>query len=153
MLPFQSIAAVVGMIRLVPILLMIRVPFIRILGQPFMNTRQCLIVRFEAGVWGERIRLRALEVLVGHLPHDKDAGVVYRIKNYAVIVLVEHAPLSTIHTAPLRCSRICVRYVDRAKLGFAGRRGDCEGCIVFVLRLSACSCQKVRRVGSKIYRT
>ena len=88
----------------------------------------------------ERIRLRALEVPVSHPLQEKDAGVVYRIKNYAVIILVVNAPPSPIMTAPFRRSGICAGYVDGAKLGFAGRRRDCESCIVFCLRLSGWNC-------------
>ena len=133
MVPFQFRVAVVDMPRLEQIFLLV---LMRKLGQPFMNADKCLIIRFEAGVFCKRTRLRALEVQVSHLLHERNAGIMYRIKNYAVVVLVEDSPLHTSHTAPFRCSRICVGYVDRAKLGFVGRRGDCESWIVFVSRLS-----------------
>ena len=73
---------------------------------------------------------------MSHLLQEEDAGVVYRIKDCAVIVLVVDAPLGTIQTAPLRCSGISVGYVNGEKLGFARRRGDCESCGVVVWGLS-----------------
>lgn len=153
MVPFQFVVAVVGIPRRVHNFLVIRRFIPRKLGQPLMKADQCLIVRFEAGVFCAGIRLGALEIDVSHLLHEKYAGVMYRIKNYAGDVLVEDAPLSTTQTAPFRCSGISVSYVNAAKLGFARRRGDCESCRVFVLRFSGWKCQKVGQVGSKVYST
>ena len=150
MVPFQFRVAVSGMPRLVHILLLIRKLSIRKFSQPLMKAGECLIVRFETGVFRERIRLGALEVQVSCFLHDQDAGDVYRIKNYASVVLVVDAPLSTIMAAPFRCCGICVSYVDGAKLGFARRRGDCESCIVFVARLSGWNGQKAGQSGSKV---
>ena len=153
MVPFQFRVAIAGMHRLVHLVLLIQVVFIGILGQPFMNADQCLIVRFEAGVFCDRIRLRALEVEVCHPSQEKDAGIMYRIKNYAVVILVVNAPPSTIQTAPFSCSGICAGYIDGSKLGFAARRGDCKSGIALVSRISGWRCQKVGQIRNKVYDT
>ena len=153
MVPFQFRVAVAGMHRLVQIVLLIQVVFIAKLGQPFMNADQCLIVRIEAGVFCDRIRLRALEVEVCHPSQEKDAGVMYRIKNYAIVMLFVHAPPSTIQTAPFSCSGICAGYVDGPEFGCAARRRDCESGIVFVSKISGWRCQKVGQIGSEVYGT
>lgn len=150
MVPFQFRVAVGGMPRLVRILLLIRKVFIRKFGQPFIKAAYCLIVRFKTGVFRERIRLGALEVPLSCFLHEQDAGVVNRIKSYALVVLVVESPPSTIMAAPFRCWGICVSYADGATPGFARRRGDCESCIVFVWRLSVWNGQKAGEGGRKV---
>ena len=77
----------------------------------------------------------------------------YTIKKYAGNVLDVDGPTSSTPTAPTRCSEISVDSVNAAVLALGRRKGDCEKCLVFVLRFSGWKCQKVGQVGSKVYST